>query len=94
MLPSTIKFNQGGQNTPIQYGNTQWQHPGNVTVNAIHITMYFENKAYLKSFKERCKAAPQPGGGHSNNSVVHMRDQRNAKKGLFFRITAIRTNRD
>ena len=22
--------------------------------------------------------------GHSNNSVVHMRDQRKAKKGLFF----------
>ena len=24
-----------------------------------------------------------PGGDHLNNSVVHMRDQRNAKKGLF-----------
>ena len=24
------------------------------------------------------------GGGHSNYGVVHMRDQRNAKKGLFF----------
>ena len=23
-------------------------------------------------------------GGHSNNSVVHMHDQRNRKKGLFF----------
>ena len=25
-----------------------------------------------------------PGGGHSNTSAVHMRDQRNTKKGLFF----------
>ena len=26
-----------------------------------------------------------PGGGrHSNNSAVHMHDQRNTKKGLFF----------
>ena len=24
------------------------------------------------------------GRGHSNKSVVHMQDQRNAKKGLFF----------
>ena len=24
------------------------------------------------------------GGGHSNNSVVHMRDQRKCEKGLFF----------
>ena len=32
------------------------------------------------------------GGGHQNNSVVHMHDQRNAKKGLFFRLNAIRAN--
>ena len=32
-------------------------------------------------------------GGHSNNSVIHMRDQRNMKKGLFLRLNAIRGNR-
>ena len=36
----------------------------------------------------------KPGGGHSNNSVVHMRDQRKAKKGCFFRLNAIRANRN
>ena len=25
-----------------------------------------------------------PGGGHSNNGVVHMRDQRNMKKKVVF----------
>ena len=32
------------------------------------------------------KLIPRGGGlgGHSNNSVVHMHDQRNVKKGLFF----------
>ena len=32
-------------------------------------------------------------GGHSNYSAVHMRVQRNAKKGFFFRENAIHANR-
>ena len=33
------------------------------------------------------------GEGHSNNSVVHMHDQRNEKKGLFLRLNMILGNR-
>ena len=32
------------------------------------------------------------GGGHSNNSVVHMRNQRTWKNGCFFRLKAIHAN--
>ena len=36
---------------------------------------------------------PQWRGGHTNNGVVHMRNQRNTKKGLYFKLNAIRANR-
>ena len=34
------------------------------------------------------------GGGHWNTSFVHMGNQRNAKKGCFFRLNVIRKNRN
>ena len=48
----------GGVKSSIQFGNTRWQHPGNAPVNSICITIQFENKAYLKLYKEGCKVAP------------------------------------
>ena len=41
-----------------------------------------------------CHPDTEPRGDHLNNSVVHMRYQRNAKKGCFLRLNAIRANRD
>ena len=32
------------------------------------------------------------GGGHSNDSVVHMQDKRNQKKGCFLRLNVICAN--
>ena len=38
----------------------------------------------LSPNKSSCLRTDRGGGGGHSNTVVHMRDQRNAKKGLFF----------
>ena len=61
------RFDGGGdRNSPIQSGNSQWQHPGCEPANGICITVQFKNKAHLKLFKERCKATPQRIFGWNN----------------------------
>ena len=63
------------------------------TICMKHRLLYFNNLckevhyfALLSRKWEQCilSITSKPRGGHSNYSSVHMRDQRNVKKGLFF----------
>ena len=53
---------------PPEFLVLQVQRPSNIIVHVLNNTSHLVDD-------------PR---GHSNNSVVHMRDQKNAKKGLFF----------
>ena len=90
MTDKTIDYSMCGFKLALKLGIFYWT----IMLQNMSINLYLQGlNACVEGHSEMCHhetcfrlALQTRGGGeHSNNSVVHMRDQRNTKKGLYFK---------